>query len=116
MHRTTLRLSFGNDIAMGPGKAQLLDLIRETGSIAAAGRRMRMSYKRAWSLVVTMNRCFREPLVTLSRGGADGGGASLTDLGVRVLADYRRLVALVEAAPELARIRGSAADAAGGEP
>ncbi|MCC6736373.1 MAG: LysR family transcriptional regulator [Bauldia sp.] len=108
--RSSLRLGLGDEIAMGPGKAQLLELIRDTGSIASAGRRMRMSYKRAWSLVVTMNRCFREPLVAVSRGGADGGGASLTDLGVRILADYQRLAALVEASPELARLRGAAAD------
>jgi len=78
---------------LGPGKADLLDLIRETGSISAAGRRMGMSYKRAWLLVETMNAIFCDPLVESSRGGAQGGGARLTPTGEAVLAHYRRLEA-----------------------
>ncbi|MHB1060881.1 MAG: winged helix-turn-helix domain-containing protein, partial [Thiobacillus sp.] len=54
----SFRLILGDDIALGPGKVQLLEAIRDTGSIAAAGREMGMSYKRAWHLVDTMNRCF----------------------------------------------------------
>lgn len=60
----------GEDIAIGPGKADLLSAIAETGSIAAAGRRLDMSYRRAWLLVETMNRCFRAPLVEAAKGGA----------------------------------------------
>lgn len=103
--RPSLRLGIGIDVAMGPGKAQLLELIRDTGSIASAGRRMGMSYKRAWSLVATMNRYFREPLVAVSRGGSDHGGATLTELGAQVLAAYRRLTDLIDASGELAIIR-----------
>ncbi|MBE9636099.1 winged helix-turn-helix domain-containing protein [Salipiger pacificus] len=76
---------------LGPGKADLLEHIRETGSIAAAGRAMAMSYKRAWSLVEEMNSAFRAPLVDSSRGGAKGGGAHLTETGDEVLANYRAL-------------------------
>lgn len=76
---------------LGPGKADLLERIKETGSIAAAGRRMSMSYKRAWMLVEDLNRAFREPLVESSRGGASGGGARLTEAGEAVLANYRKL-------------------------
>ncbi|NNU80130.1 LysR family transcriptional regulator [Halovulum dunhuangense] len=76
---------------LGPGKADLLDGIRRTGSIAAAGRAMSMSYKRAWSLVEEMNAAFRGPLVRSSRGGAKGGGADLTELGEAVLRHYRDL-------------------------
>ena len=79
------------DVAIGPGKADLLEGIRETGSIAGAGRRMGMSYKRAWYLVETMNRHFAGPLVTASKGGRGGGGAALTDLGEQVLKSYRRM-------------------------
>ena len=86
-----LRLVFGEDAMLGPGKADLLELIRETGSISAAGRRMGMSYKRAWSLVETMNGNFRAPLVESTRGGASGGGAALTSAGEQVLAHYRSL-------------------------
>lgn len=81
----------GDTIALGPGKLQLLEAIRETGSIAAAGRSMDMSYKRAWHLVDTMNRCFRAPLVEASKGGTRGGGAVLTPLAEEVIALYRRL-------------------------
>ncbi len=86
-----LRVVLGRDIALGPGKADLLDGIRETGSIAAAGRRMGMSYKQAWLLIDTMNGCFAKPLVEAVKGGKSGGGAHLTPLGEEVLARYRRM-------------------------
>lgn len=74
---------------LGPGKARLLELIRDTGSISAAGREMGMSYKRAWMLVEEMNAAFREPLVESSRGGSGGGGARVTETGLTVLGLYR---------------------------
>jgi molybdate transport system regulatory protein len=89
-----LRIVLEPDIAIGPGKADLLESIRETGSIAAAGRRLGMSYKRAWLLVETMNACFKAPLVEASRGGQARGGATLTPDGERVLDCYRRMEAL----------------------
>ena len=67
---------------MGPGKADLLDAIRQTGSISASAKLMKMSYRRAWELVDVMNRCFDLPLVQTSPGGAHGGGAQLTELGL----------------------------------
>jgi molybdate transport system regulatory protein len=102
-----LRIVLEPDIAIGPGKADLLEGIRETGSIAAAGRRLGMSYKRAWYLVETMNRCFRRPLVEASKGGRAGGGARLTELGQEVLARYRRMETLTFEAiePEMAALR-----------
>lgn len=86
-----IRLMRGNEIAMGPGKADLLASIEAAGSISGAGRSMGMSYRRAWMLVDTMNRCFRKPLVTPAKGGRKGGGATLTEEGRRVLATYRRV-------------------------
>jgi len=91
--RLSFRLILGDDIALGPGKVQLLETIRETGSIAAAGRAMGMSYKRAWHLVDTMNRCFASPLVEASKGGARGGGATLTALAEEVIVLYHDLEA-----------------------
>lgn len=88
-----LRLVLPGDAMFGPGKADLLEGIARTGSIAAAGRDMKMSYKRAWMLVETMNDAFAGPLVESSRGGARGGGARLTDRGARVLKAYRALEA-----------------------
>ena len=86
-----IRILLGSSIAIGPGKAALLDAISETGSIAAAGRRMGMSYRRAWLLTKTMNACFREPLVDTAKGGLGGGGARLTPVGHEVLALYRAM-------------------------
>jgi molybdate transport system regulatory protein len=76
---------------LGPGKADLLQYIDETGSISAAGKKMGMSYKRAWGLVEVLNSMFATPLVSASRGGADHGGAALTDTGREVLALFRKM-------------------------
>jgi molybdate transport system regulatory protein len=86
-----LRVVLDGAVALGPGKVELLEGIADTGSIAAAGRRMGMSYKRAWLLVDAMNTMFAGPLVDAAKGGAGGGGASLTPLGQRMLAAYRGL-------------------------
>jgi molybdate transport system regulatory protein len=90
-HAVRIRVLAGSEIAMGPGKADLLDAIAETGSISAAARQMRMSYRRAWLLVHTMNECFTAPLVVAEKGGKDGGGAALTTTGEAILTRYRRL-------------------------
>jgi molybdate transport system regulatory protein len=94
-HQPTVRIRivFGKDEMMGPGKAELLERIDRTGSISAAGREMHMSYKRAWMLVETLNAMFREPVVASTRGGPQGGGAVLTDTGRRLLQLYRRFEA-----------------------
>jgi molybdate transport system regulatory protein len=86
-----LRVAFGGEFYMGPGRADLLQGIAETGSISAAGKRMDMSYKRAWSLVQALNDGWGSPLVTTSRGGTAQGGASLTADGEFVLARYRAM-------------------------
>lgn len=86
-----LRLLSGQKIALGPGKFELLQLIRETDSISEAARRMKMSYMRAWTLIQTMNCCFREPVIRTTRGGRERGGASLTKTGEKLLALYTRL-------------------------
>lgn len=107
-----IRLVFGHGAMLGPGKADLLEGIRDTGSIAAAGRAMGMSYKRAWMLVETMNATFAAPLVESQRGGAGVGGAALTETGAAVLALWRRLEAKATeaAAPEAEALRGLLAD------
>ncbi len=84
-----IRIVFGKDGMIGPGKAELLERIDRCGSIAAAGREMNMSYKRAWELIGTLNSMFRDPVVESTRGGPGGGGAVLTDTGQQVLALYR---------------------------
>lgn len=87
------RMLYGEEIAMGPGKASLLESIAEKGSISAAAKHLKMSYRRAWLLVDTMNRCFASPLVISATGGKQGGGAHLSSLGIEVLNDYRAMEA-----------------------
>lgn len=91
--RLRIRLTSEHGVVMGPGRADLLELIAQTGSIAASGRQMKMSYRRAWSLVESMNSTFHAPLVETSKGGAERGGAKLTPLGASLLAAYRALEA-----------------------
>jgi molybdate transport system regulatory protein len=87
--RLTVRFDFDASRRLGPGKVALLEAIRKTGSISAAGRAHQMSYRRAWLLVEELNKSFREPLVSAHPGGANGGGAKLTPAGESVIALYR---------------------------
>ncbi len=87
--RLTIRFDFDHDRRLGPGKIALLESIEATGSISAAGRAHKMSYRRAWLLVEELNRIFGEAMVTARPGGSGGGGASLTAAGERVVALYR---------------------------
>lgn len=89
--KTRFRVQVKHAVAIGPGKADVLQAIAETGSIAEAGRRLGMSYQRVWSMVRAMNGDFVEPLVLTQRGGAAGGGAGLTDSGTQVLSVYRAI-------------------------
>ena len=83
-----LRVICGENIALGPGKVDLLELVFKTGSIREAADRMGMSYMRAWTLIKTMNACFKEPLVEAVRGGSKHGGAKLTETGREALRLY----------------------------
>ena len=86
-----LRVVLGPGVALGPGKADLLEAIAATGSISAAGRQLKMSYRRAWLLVEELNGSFQTALVAADKGGAHGGGARLTELGTRVLRHFRSM-------------------------
>ncbi|NBD29453.1 MAG: LysR family transcriptional regulator [Alphaproteobacteria bacterium] len=113
--RLRIRIVFDGNEMIGPGKADLLDGIARTGSIAGAGREMGMSYKRAWDLIGTLNAMFRRPLVESTRGGPGGGGAVLTDLGREVLGLYRDFeeAAARGGAEELKALRDLTRDGAG---
>ena len=115
--RLRLRIQFGDDAMLGPGKADLLEQIQATGSIAAAGRAMGMSYKRAWSLVEEMNAAFQPALVDRARGGAQGGGAALSETGQQVLAHYRRIedIATQSSTAEMDALRQLLIDMSGGK-
>ena len=90
-----LQLLCGDAIAIGPGKADLLEQIEACGSISGAARILGMSYRRAWQLVDVMNRCWNGRIVETAPGRASGG-ATLTGLGVNVLAKYRSLQGSLE--------------------
>jgi molybdate transport system regulatory protein len=98
MAKLTLRIDLGGDAAVGPGKVRLLELINEHGSIAAAGRAMDMSYRRAWLLINEMNSCFRQPVVQKQLGGSGGGGAILTLFGRQIVKHYRAMERAAERA------------------
>lgn len=113
--RLRIRIIFRDHEMIGPGKAELLERIARCGSIAAAGREMGMSYKRAWELVGTLNAMFREPLVESTRGGPGGGGAVLTPAGRDVLELYRAFEreAAAAGAAQLAALRSRLSDIPG---
>lgn len=89
--RVRLRIVFGAAMRLGPGKIDLLEAIARTGSISAAGRELGMSYRRSWLLIDAVNRMFTRPAVVASAGGAQGGGAQLTDFGRDLVAAFRRV-------------------------
>lgn len=86
-----LRIDFGDERSIGPGKIRLLELIIETGSISAAGRALAMSYRQAWLLADELNRMFREPVVIAQTGGGGGGGTVVTETGREIVRLYREM-------------------------
>ena len=100
-HRLSIRIDLASGARIGPGKVALLEAIARTGSISAAGRALRMSYRRAWELVEDLNRGLGTPVVSTVAGGAGGGGARLTPAGEAIVTRYRAIeAATMEAARE----------------
>jgi molybdate transport system regulatory protein len=109
MTRLTIRIDFDGAEAFGPGKARLLELIEEKGSIRSAAAAMEMSYRHAWLLLAAVEKTFGAPIATTATGGAKGGGAKLTKLGRTILSRYRALEknAVRAAAVELLALAGA---------
>jgi molybdate transport system regulatory protein len=109
--RLTIRFDFDDERRLGPGKIALLEAIARTGSISAAGRAHKMSYRRAWLLVEELNHLFGRVLVTARPGGVKGGGAALTPEGERVVSLYREAEAKMKrsAASEIAHLESALA-------
>ena len=76
----------------GPGRAELLSFIDESGSIVKAAKAMGMSYKKAWDMVDEMNTRGKKPLVVARKGGDKGGGTELTETGRKMIAKYEKLM------------------------
>jgi molybdate transport system regulatory protein len=107
MPTLSLRIDLDPDGRIGPGKIELLEHIAAYGSISAGARRMSMSYKHAWGLVEEMNRFFGKPVVDAQTGGAHGGGAGLTAVGMELVTRYRAIerAAATVAAEHLAALQ-----------
>ncbi|MGR6331016.1 winged helix-turn-helix domain-containing protein [Sphingomonas sp. XXL09] len=104
-----IQIACGDALAMGPGKADLLEAIQSEGSISAAGRALGMSYRRAWLLVDEMNRCFDPPLVDTVKGGGLDRGSKVSPTGKAVLEAYREMereASAVADQPAYARLQG----------
>ena len=114
MARLSIRIDFGPELRVGPGKIQLLEEVAALGSIAAGGRALNMSYRRAWELIDDLNRTFGKPVVDSRSGGRKGGGATLTPLGLALITRYRAMERAAAAATEthLAALTGEIAAAA----
>jgi molybdate transport system regulatory protein len=112
-----LRLDLTSRVRLGPGKIRLLEEIAREGSISAAGRSLKMSYRRAWLLIDELNSYFREPVVVTRLGGVGGGTAGVTPLGRSVIRAYRAMekdaqrMVRRRSAPLLARLRETPARA-----
>lgn len=106
MAELSIRIDFGVGHRLGPGKIQLLEQIASLGSIAAGGRALGMSYRRAWELVEAINQIFGQPVLVPKTGGKKGGGAVLTPLGLTLIARYRAIekAASAAASPQLAAL------------
>jgi molybdate transport system regulatory protein len=100
MARLSIRIDFGTDLRVGPGKIQLLEEIAALGSIAAGGRALHMSYRRAWELIEDLNKTFGKPVVESKSGGKKGGGATLTPLGLALISRYRAMERAAASATE----------------
>lgn len=96
--KPVLRIDFPHAERLGRGKITLLEHIRETGSISAAGRAMDMSYRRAWLLVSALNSMFSQDAVLSQRGGRQGGGAVVTPFGEELIRRFRAMEDKTEAA------------------
>src|SRR5580704_15668321 len=105
--KVRVRIMNGEQIAFGPGRAQLLESLLSTGSLNRTASEMKMSYVKVLALARTMNAEFAQPLVELSRGGKQGGGTQVTALGRKVLAEYQAMTAATEKAarPSWQRLR-----------
>jgi len=85
------RIDFADHSSVGPGEVSLLEAIRNTGSLSQGARNVGMSYRRAWLLIESLKRSFREPVTVASTGGKDGGGMLVTEFGDSLIKGYRRL-------------------------
>ncbi len=98
MARVRLHIHLDGDHTLGPGKIQLLEGVREHGSISAAARAMEMAYRHAWEMIDDLNQGFSRAVVETASGGRAGGGARLTTFGEELVRRFRAMEASAERA------------------
>ncbi|MDB5789281.1 MAG: ModE family transcriptional regulator [Caballeronia mineralivorans] len=91
--RFRMRIRQADAVAIGPGKIDLLEAVRQQGSISAAARSLGMSYRRAWLLIDELNRTLKAPATSSETGGSAGGGCVLTPVGEKIVRLYREIEA-----------------------
>ncbi|KPM48360.1 winged helix-turn-helix domain-containing protein [Jiulongibacter sediminis] len=96
----TIRIGTSEGRFLGPGRVELLERIAETGSINKAAQSMKMSYKKAWEMIHDMNEQCKEPLVISKSGGEDGGGTQVTEQGLLLIKEYKKLVEEIQSFAE----------------
>ena len=89
--RLNIRIDLAGGLRIGPGKIAVLEEIGRSGSISAAGRALRMSYRRTWELVEDLNKGLGAPVVETAAGGSGGGGTVLTPAGKAIIERYRAI-------------------------
>lgn len=99
-HRLSIRIDLASGARIGPGKVALLEEIERSGSISAAGRLLKMSYRRAWELVEDLNHSLGTAVVATSAGGSGGGGTRLTEAGRLLVSEYRAIETATRSAAE----------------
>lgn len=95
--RFRMRITHGDNVAIGPGKIRLLEAIAETGSLTAAAKSIDMSYRRAWVLVNELNKSLKKPAVDSAKGGEHGGGSQVTAAGQQLIERYRAIETIAAA-------------------
>jgi molybdate transport system regulatory protein len=91
------RIDFAEDSNIGPGKIALLEAILSSGSLSEAARGMKLSYRRAWLLLDSLNKSFDKPVSINTAGGTGGGGVVVTEFGVSLIQRYRELESEISA-------------------
>jgi molybdate transport system regulatory protein len=84
-------LEHNGEKVLGRGRVELLERIKDSGSIRQAALQMKMSYKQAWDMINHLNTHFNTPLVVSQRGGKGGGNAVVTDKALSLIAEFKVL-------------------------
>lgn len=84
-------LEYKGEPLLGKGGAKILETIKQVESISKAAKNAEMSYRYVWNYLAKLEKILDEPVVITFKGGSKGGGgATLTELGKKLLDEYNR--------------------------